>query len=384
MVEDYNIYRTLQKHLDKQLIRFPKYKSGADIDLLRSIFSPKHAQIAIKLNHKYETTSQIYERVKDIVESEEHLKSELDEMVKKGGIGYSFRDGKGLYRIVPLTTGIFDFQIHQFYDGYIPEFFTAYKEFNDDTLGFGISFLSTKVPQFRIIPIEESISPEQSIMSYDEIEHLIKTTEFPIFVHKCLCREKAELEGNPCKATSRREVCLALGSFAQTISKMNVGREISKAEALEITRLNQKEGLVLNVSNAQKIEWICSCCSCCCNYLSELSRMPRAGQFFQHNYHASVDQSECNGCGICVEKCPMGANKLSKKSKIPKIDLYKCIGCGVCIPACPKECRKLVKNKKEIVPPKTDEEMVDIIMENRKGRFGSFLRVVKRILKSPK
>ena len=50
VLEKSKVYRKLQKHLDKQVIRFPKYKSGADINMLKGLFSPKQAEPAIKLS----------------------------------------------------------------------------------------------------------------------------------------------------------------------------------------------------------------------------------------------------------------------------------------------------------------------------------------------
>ena len=47
--EEYNIYRRLQDHLDKMPIGFPAVKSGADIRLLKHIFTPEEAEIAMLL-----------------------------------------------------------------------------------------------------------------------------------------------------------------------------------------------------------------------------------------------------------------------------------------------------------------------------------------------
>ena len=41
------IYRKLQQHLDKQVTRFPKLKSGADLELLKYVFSPEQAELQL-------------------------------------------------------------------------------------------------------------------------------------------------------------------------------------------------------------------------------------------------------------------------------------------------------------------------------------------------
>ena len=69
---------------------------------------------------------------------------------------------------------------------------------------------------------------------------------------------------------------MALGSIAQTLIKMELGRQITKAEVMEIINRNQEEGLVLLPSNTQKIEFLCACCGCCCAMLSLHKELPLA------------------------------------------------------------------------------------------------------------
>ncbi len=48
-----------------------------------------------------------------------------------------------------------------------------------------------------------------------------------------------------------------------------------------------------------------------------------------------IDESKCNGCGICIEACHEGALKLvDGKAKLIAADSY-CDGLGACLPECP-------------------------------------------------
>ncbi|MBN2284666.1 MAG: 4Fe-4S binding protein [Deltaproteobacteria bacterium] len=47
---------------------------------------------------------------------------------------------------------------------------------------------------------------------------------------------------------------------------------------------------------------------------------------------ARVDTQKCNGCGICVEYCPVEAITMND---VAVIDEKKCTGCEMCIDACP-------------------------------------------------
>ncbi len=50
---------------------------------------------------------------------------------------------------------------------------------------------------------------------------------------------------------------------------------------------------------------------------------------------ASVDESKCVKCGLCVMKCPKHAVKKERFEDFPRFDSDLCIGCGACKAACP-------------------------------------------------
>ena len=65
----------------------------------------------------------------------------------------------------------------------------------------------------------------------------------------------------------------------------------------------------------------------------------RAGKLFQHsNVSPTIRAKNCEGCGICVRRCPVDAIALHSrpedKRKLAVKDDKKCIGCGDCVVAC--------------------------------------------------
>jgi len=60
------------------------------------------------------------------------------------------------------------------------------------------------------------------------------------------------------------------------------------------------------------------------------------------HYVAVVDQDECNGCGICAERCQWGALKFQTTKGKANIDMLKCFGCGLCHTACPRQAITLM------------------------------------------
>ena len=54
---------------------------------------------------------------------------------------------------------------------------------------------------------------------------------------------------------------------AQFIFGRNIGRQITKEEALEILNQSEETGLVHAGLNRQEIDFICNCCPCHCMIL---------------------------------------------------------------------------------------------------------------------
>ncbi|MFC1617015.1 DUF362 domain-containing protein [Candidatus Margulisiibacteriota bacterium] len=61
---------------------------------------------------------------------------------------------------------------------------------------------------------------------------------------------------------------------------------------------------------------------------------PVAGKMDQHSARPDVNESLCNGCGICVKICDWNAYKI--ENNISKIDKSLCVGCGKCLNICPQ------------------------------------------------
>jgi len=48
-----------------------------------------------------------------------------------------------------------------------------------------------------------------------------------------------------------------------------------------------------------------------------------------------IDLERCDGCGGCVEQCPMGVFQLAS-SEVKVVNEEKCIECCLCETVCPK------------------------------------------------
>jgi electron transport complex protein RnfB len=94
MSTEEKVYRDLQKYVDRTPISYPPTKSGAEIRILKHLFTPDEAEIALHLSMIPEPVDRIYKRVKKSGTSIEELRKRLDQMVYKGSIYGSKAGGK--------------------------------------------------------------------------------------------------------------------------------------------------------------------------------------------------------------------------------------------------------------------------------------------------
>jgi ferredoxin len=369
------VYVNLQKHLNAQAVGFPATRSGVEINLLKHIFTPAEAEIVSFINYRFQPLHSIYSSVEHLVESPEVLEAHLGRIQKKGGIEFRTIKGEKHYCTAPLVVGMYEFQLERL----TPEFIRDFKTYTSDR-NFAIEFLSTELPQMRTIPVAESILPRYDVSTFDEVSALLKQAEGPFVIIECICRKKKGIEGGSCNLTDRKETCLAIHGMAEMLQAGNVGRTISREEALSIIKQNQRDGLVLQPSNTRKAEFICSCCGCCCGMLSIQKSLPKPLDFWSSNFQASVDAGVCIGCGSCEESCQVGAVIVSDQAQCAIVNLNRCIGCGVCIADCPTEAISLLKKATEVIPPQTREELYDIIMDKKKGKLGKALLTGKLLI----
>ncbi|MHA1509136.1 MAG: DUF362 domain-containing protein, partial [Promethearchaeota archaeon] len=367
MVETIDVYRKLQQHIDERMpVGFPPSESGADIRVLKSLFTPEEASLTLNLSALPEPIERIYKRVKDSGISIKELEDKLDNLVKKGVImGGSFNNpDKKTYSTAQFAIGIFEFQVDK-----------LTKELAQDAIDYGHEvfykeFFKANIPsQMRTIPIEQSVLPEHNISTYDDAIKIIDNADGPILIFNCVCKQEMNLLGKPCNVTDIPDTCMAFGNFAKGFIELGTGREVTKNEAMERLQKYQELGLILQPNNSQDSAFLCACCGDCCQNLTLVKKFPRPADYFTTNFHAIVDSEACDGCSTCVERCQMEA--LSLINNISTVDYDRCIGCGNCVVTCESGAIKLQKKEKEMAPPKTYDALMKKIMMKKRGILGS-------------
>lgn len=325
-----DVYKRLADKLDKLPNGFPATESGVELKILRKIFAPKEAEMALKIRPLPETAEAMAERLGIPLPE---LQPILDAMVKKGQIGSIKAQGEQRYMLFPFAVGIYEFQLNRL-DKELVDLCEEYFPTLLKTLG------KIEPDFFRVIPVNTHIQAEHQVLPYEDVRHMVeKAKSFQLL--DCICRKEQALQGNPCSHTL--EMCLSFSQEEDAFEKYPRGRIISKEEAFEVLNKAEEEGLVHQTYNVQSNHFfICNCCSCCCGVIRGMRELNAPHMIARSHFFAVIDQETCEACGICAdERCPVGA--IAEDNGTYRVELERCIGCGVCTTACPTESITLME-----------------------------------------
>lgn len=349
--ENLEVYEKLADYLNRLPVGFPRTQSGIELRILKRLFTPEEALLAQALTFKPEGPEEIAGRIgKDVDE----IKERLEIMARKGLIFRLRKGNEKRYMAANFIVGIWEYHVNDL----SPELVADLREYIPY---FFQHLLNLKTPQMRVIPVSGAATVSQTVMPYEDAKKIIENEDL-IAVAPCICRKEHKMTGEGCNRPL--ESCLMFGVAAQYYIDNGIGRPITKEEALKIIEEAEKDGRVLEPSNAQKITAMCTCCGCCCQILLSLKKLPKPAHFVVSKYIAHLDESLCVLCGTCVERCQMEAISLGEESAILNKD--RCIGCGLCVTTCPEGALILQEkpsSEQKEVPPSLRETYTKIFQE---------------------
>ncbi len=235
-----DIYDKLAEHLDSLTGGFPRTESGVEIRILKRLFTPDDAKLAIHLTQIPEGARVVARRAKIPVEE---ASRRLEEMFKTGLIsGIYPKDKPPLYMALQFVIGIWENQVNRLTRELIQDVQEYLPFYNKKNVEVG-------VPQLRTIPVGKSIGAKTEVMPYERAEELVKNHK-TFAVANCICRQEKRIMGEGCDKPE--ESCLTFGMAAKIMVRAGRGRFISMDESLEILRRAEDAGLVLQPSNAKR------------------------------------------------------------------------------------------------------------------------------------
>jgi NAD-dependent dihydropyrimidine dehydrogenase PreA subunit len=300
-----------------------------ELRLLKRLFTPKEAKLAVYLTLNREEAKIIAHRAKLILgEAEQRLR----EMARKGLIFSIETEGApALYQAVPWVVGIYEFQVNNPDESF-------FRDVNEYVCTRSKISRPQPIPQMRTIPIARSIEPHLEALPYERAEELVKTHK-KFAVAPCICRRKAEKIGVGCDAP--KETCLIFGEWADYYVRNGIARYIDQSEVSNILTIADKANLVLQPNNSREMVVMCCCCGCCCGILTRLKSHPRPSELVASPFRARHESESCEGCRACVDRCQMNALILEGDRVV--LNSPRCIGCGLCVSTCPTGSLTLVR-----------------------------------------
>ncbi len=321
-----HLYKRLAERFDKTSFGIPRWL-GIERILLKRLFSEVDAQTFLGMEPaRWYTPVQFCEFNGGAVEV---AAEKLESMAKRALLYRRHRDGVTEYRHPAFAFGFMEFQAE---NPKFPYFIWSLMSF----LSGGAKLTNKFMPFYRTIPIRSELVNGSKVLPYDDLDALLdRHTRFAIA--RCMCRENLS---DPEKCKHPRGTCTMTDDMADFFVENGMGRSATREEVAAMLRSGEKDGRIIQVTNSQNAENICSCCKCACG-LFQLLKLGGPGVKQWSNHHVVHDDSLCTLCGDCISRCNVSA--ISKKDGKLVTDLERCLGCGLCAAACPRKARSLAR-----------------------------------------
>ncbi|MGD8627388.1 MAG: 4Fe-4S dicluster domain-containing protein, partial [Anaerolineae bacterium] len=225
----------------------------------------------------------------------------------------------------------------------------------------------------RVFVQEAALSADNvlHVLDYERASHVIETSSRR-GISLCYCRHKMSHVGRACDGPL--DICMTFGGVASSLIKHGFAREVDVAEGLDLLQQAQDHHLVQFGENVrQDVAFICNCCGCCCEALIAARRFGWLNPVHTTNFMPRVDREACDGCGKCVNACPVEAMALVSANDAHRprrrrawLNEDLCLGCGVCVGVCPGRHLRLESRPQRVITP-LDSTHRTVVMAIERG-----------------
>ncbi|MCP3926792.1 MAG: 4Fe-4S dicluster domain-containing protein [Desulfobacterales bacterium] len=351
--------RNQYDNLSKRLNNHPQGAPPSELlyKILSILFSEKEAKLVAKLPIKPFTAdiaSNIWKL--NIKES----KKILDELASRAILVDIKLDNDTEYVLPPPMAGFFEFSLMRVRNDIdqklLSELFYQYLNVEED---FVKDLFTKGETQLGRIFVNESVLTNENamhVLSYEKATEVIETAE-AIGISMCYCRHKMMHLGKNCDAPM--DICMTFNTSAASLVRHGHARSVSKNECMDLLHKAWDHNLVQFGENVQNnVNFICNCCPCCCEAMLAAQRFSTEHAVHTTSFIVESKVDDCNGCGKCIDVCPIKALSLVSaenpdKPKLKRIEIDEslCLGCGVCLRNCKTESLTLKSRPERILTP---------------------------------
>ena len=361
--------------LVERLNRFPQGAPPSETlyKILEILFSQREAELVAMLPIKpftAEKASKVWKM--SLVESQKVL----DELAGRAILVDIEVGGETTYVLPPPMAGFFEFSMMRLRGDVdqkvLGELFYEYCNVEEEFIRE--LFTDGETQLGRVFVHEPVLSNENAlhVLDYERASEVIQTaTHRGIGV--CYCRHKMEHVERNCDAPMK--ICMTFNNPAAALTRHGYARLVDVSEGMALLEQAYEQNLVQFGENVrERVNFICNCCGCCCEAMIAARRFGMLNPVHTTNFLPVVEESECNGCGKCVNACPVEAMTLVStndphhpKMKKAKVDEELCLGCGVCVRTCTKEGLSLRSRLERVITPLNSTHRVIMMAIERGG-----------------
>ena len=351
--------KTSYSDLVDRLNRFPQGAPPSELlnKILKVLFSEKEAQLVSLLPIKPFTAEKASRIWKLDLNTTQKI---LDALADRALLVDIEQNGKQEYALPPPMAGFFEFSMMRVRDDIdqkaLAELFYQYLNVEEDFIRELFTRGETQLG--RVFVNEPSLSSDNAlhVLDYERATEIIKTATH-IGVGTCYCRHKMMHMDKACDAPM--DICMTFNTSAASLTKHGHARKIDKTECLDLLQEAYDHNLVQFGENVrEEVNFICNCCACCCEAMIAARRFAILNPVHTTNFIPAIIESQCNGCGKCVNACPVEAMTLVSANNPHHPNLKKavlneerCLGCGICVRSCAAKSIMLKPRVKRVLTP---------------------------------
>ena len=376
----HHINNSVYNNLVERLNQFPQGAPPSELltKILKILFSTREAELVSLMPIKpftAEKASKIWKT--DLIQT----KNILNKLASRALLVDIERNGTTTYTLPPPMAGFFEFSLMRVRNDIdqktLSELFYQYITIEDD---FSKALFTKGDTQFGRTFIHEPILTDDNalhVLDYERSTHIIETASH-MGVSMCYCRHKKEHLNKNCDTPM--DICMTFNNTADSLIRHGHARKIDKSEGLDLLQTAYDNNLVQFGENVQKrVSFICNCCSCCCEAMNAARKFGIMNPVHTTNFIPQVETQNCNGCGKCVNVCPVEAmtlvsanNPAKPKMKQARLNKDICLGCGLCAKVCNKDNINLKLRPKRVITPTTGVQKA-VIMAIERGKLQNLI-----------
>lgn len=355
----HNTLKSGYTDLVERLNRFPQGAPPSETlhQILKILFSEQEAGLVAQLPIKPFTAVQASRILKmDLNETQKAL----DELASRAILVDTEQMGQTTYTLPPPMAGFFEFSMMRLRGDIdqkvLAELFYQYMNVEEEFIRN--LFVRGETQLGRVYVHEPVLSNENAlhVLDYERASEVIRTAS-QRGVGVCYCRHKMMHMGRACNATM--DICMTFNGSAEALTRHGYARPVDVSEGLDLLRQAYEQNLVQFGENVREgVNFICNCCGCCCEAMIAARKFGMLNPVHTSNFLPVIDETTCNGCGKCVNACPVEAMTLVStndphhpKMKKAKVDEDICLGCGVCVRTCNHESMSLRSRPERVITP---------------------------------